>query len=140
MLLPDGNVLVYAHKEGVHDHQRFKGWLESLINGDEVFGLCDQVLTGFLRAVRHPAVFRPASTVDEALPFIDQLRNQPHAVTLGPGWHHWEIFARLFRTSGARDNLVPDKLAALAIRSGSECVTNDGDFAQFAGIRWRRAS
>lgn len=35
--------------------------------------------------------------------------------------------------------LVPDAyLAALAIESGSEWITTDGDYARFPGLRWRR--
>jgi predicted nucleic acid-binding protein len=34
--------------------------------------------------------------------------------------------------------LVPDAyLAALAIKSGSEWITTDGDFARFPDLKWR---
>jgi predicted nucleic acid-binding protein len=36
-------------------------------------------------------------------------------------------------------NLVQDAwFAALAVESGCEWVTTDGDFARFARLRWRR--
>ncbi len=35
-------------------------------------------------------------------------------------------------------NLVPDAwLAAIAIESGCEFITTDGDFARFPDLRWR---
>ena len=34
MLLPDVNVLVYAHRQDAPEHERYREWLEQLINGD----------------------------------------------------------------------------------------------------------
>ncbi|MBI2886797.1 MAG: type II toxin-antitoxin system VapC family toxin [Chloroflexi bacterium] len=139
MLLPDVNILVYAYRADAPHHGRFRQWLEDLIYGDEAYGVCDPVLSGFLRIVTHPAVFRPPSPIDSALAFVEELRGQPNCVLLAPGARHWDIFTRLCQTSGARGNLVPDAyLAALAIESGNEWITTDGDYARFPGLRWRR--
>jgi uncharacterized protein len=57
---------------------------------------------------------------------------------LAPGSRHWHIFTALSRRTGARGNLVPDTyLAALAIETGSEWVTTDGDYRRFEGLRVR---
>jgi len=110
-----------------------------LVNGDEAYGIVDLVCSGFIRIVTHPRIFRPASTIDEALTFVDQVRGQPACVPIAPGPRHWQIFTRLCRATGARGNLVPDAyLAALAIESGSEWITADGDYGRFPGLRWRR--
>jgi uncharacterized protein len=70
--------------------------------------------------------------------FAHDVRDQPHRVGIAPGPHHWDIFAKLCRTPGIRGNLVPDGyLAALAIESGTELITTDGDYARFPGLRWR---
>jgi predicted nucleic acid-binding protein len=40
--------------------------------------------------------------------------------------------------AGARGNLVPDAyLAALAIETGSEWITTDGDYRRFSALRPR---
>ena len=139
MLLPDVNVLIYAYREEAAGHQRFKAWLEDIINGEQAYGIADLVCSGFLRIVTHPAVsVRPAQTSD-ALAFIESLRDQPNCVLVSPGPRHWQIFADLCRTSGVRGNLIPDAyLAALAIESGCEWISTDGDFGRFPGLRWRR--
>jgi predicted nucleic acid-binding protein len=62
MILPDVNVLVYAHREDAPKHAAYRGWLEALINGDQAYGMVDLVLSGFLRVVTHPRVFNPTST------------------------------------------------------------------------------
>ncbi len=138
MLLPDVNILVHAYREDAPGHPRFREWLEDLVNGDQACGMSDIVLGGFLRVVTHPAVFNPPSPIDDALAFVEDVRDQPNCVALAPGARHWEILARLCQRSGARGNLVPDAyLAALAIESGSEWITMDGDYARFPGLRWR---
>jgi toxin-antitoxin system PIN domain toxin len=138
MLLIDVNVLVYAHREDVPDHERYRRWLEDLVDSDAAFGLADLVLSGFLRVVTHPRVFERPTPADVAFGFAETLRERPNCVTIDPGSRHWEIFGRLCRESGARGNLVPDAyLAALAIESGSTWITTDGDYARFPGLRWR---
>lgn len=138
MLLPDVNVLVYAHREDVAGHADHRKWLERLINGDEAYGLASVVLSGFLRVVTHPKVFVKPTPLADALAFATQLREPAHCVPVEPGARHWNIFRRLCLDSEVRGNLVPDAyLAALAIESGCELVTNDRDFSRFAGLRSR---
>lgn len=138
MLLPDVNVLVYAHREDVSEHERYRDWLTSLIGSPQAYGISDVVLSGFLRVVTHPRVFRDPSPLRDALAFASQVRDQPHCVLLSPGPRHWDIFLELVRETGAKGNLIPDAyLAALAIETGSEWVTTDRDFARFPGLRWR---
>ena len=138
MLLPDVNVLVYAHRRDATDHPRYLKWLESVVNNDEAYGLADLVLSGFIRVVTHPRVFNPPSSLEDALAFAEALRAHPNCVPIAPGPRHWEVFTGLCRRARARGNLVPDTyLAALAIESGSEWITTDRGFARFPGLRWR---
>jgi hypothetical protein len=138
VLLPDVNVLVYAHREDTLDHPRFRDWLEGVLNGPEAFGLSELVLSGFLRVVTHPRVFVSPTPLERALEFAEVLRSAPNRVGLEAGPRHWEIFVRLCRDAKARGNLLPDAwFAALAIESGSEWITTDRDYARFPGLRWR---
>jgi toxin-antitoxin system PIN domain toxin len=137
VILPDVNVLVYAHRKDAPDHERYRDWLESTINSSVAYGLSDLVVSGFLRIVTHPRVFKSPSKWADALTFAEQLRNQPHRVAITPGGHHWEIFARLCQQTNAKGNLVPDAyLAAMAIESGCEWITTDHDFGRFPGLKW----
>ena len=139
MLLPDVNILVHAYREDAPDHDRFKAWLEELVNGDEAYGMSDLVGSGFLRIVTHPAIFSPPSPLGDALACVQEVRSQPGCVVVAPGARHWQIFTYLCQASAARGNLIPDAyFAALAIESGSEWITMDGDYARFPGLRWRR--
>ena len=102
MMLPDVNVLVYAHREDAPGHEPCHDWLVSLARSEEAFGLSDLVLSGFIRVVTHPRVFSPPSPLDAALEFVTQLRELPNAVAVGPGPRHWGLFLDLWRRASAR--------------------------------------
>ena len=138
MQLVDVNVLVYAHREDAQDHERHRAWLEAWLDSDAAFGISDLVLSGFVRVVTHPRVFRRPTPVGRALQFTSAIRSRPNCVPVAPGARHWEVFTRLCTDVGAKGNLVPDAyLAALAIESGSEWITTDRDYARFQGLKWR---
>lgn len=134
----DTNVLVYAHRPESPDHERYRDWLDGCRGGDEALGLSALVLSGFLRVVTHPRVFRDPTPLDVALAFVEALRGTPQALGVAPGERHWGIFTRLCAEADARGNLVPDAyLAAMAIEAGATWYSADRDFARFSGLRWR---
>jgi len=138
VLLPDVNVLIYAHRRESPEHAAHAGWLTALAEGDEPFGLSELVLSGVIRIVTNPRVFRTPTPLPIALSFVDALRGCPNAVPLRGGPRHFEIFERLCHQTGASGKLVADAYhAALAMEHGCEWVTTDSDFARFPGLRWR---
>ena len=138
MILLDVNVLVYAHRRDAARHEEYRAWLERTLTAAQPYGLSDLVLSGFIRVVTHPRVFRDPTPVAEALAFVDAVRDRSNGVRVEPGPRHWDIFRELCRRAEARGNLVPDAyLAAMAIESGAEWITTDGDFRRFAGLQAR---
>ena len=138
MILIDVNILVYAHRSDAPSHGRYREWLESVVNSDVAYGLSDLILSGFLRVVTHPRVFKEPSPLERALRFVAEIRDRPNCVTVAPGERDWEIFTRLCREADARGNMVADAyLAALAIESGCKRITTDRDYARLPGLRWR---
>ena len=138
MLLVDVNVLVYAHREEMPDHERHAAWLTALARGRQAFGMSDHVLASFLRVVTNPRVFKTPTPMKTALAFAQAIRSRPQCVRVTPGERHWGIFVDLCSKAGVRGNLVADAwLAALAIESGSEWISTDRDYARFPGLRWR---
>jgi toxin-antitoxin system PIN domain toxin len=120
------------------NHIAYRRWLEDCISSDQGYGMSDLVLSGFLRIVTHPRIFKLPTGWEDALRFASEVRSQPNCIVVAPGVRHWEIFTRLCRAAGVKGNLVPDAyLAALAIESGSEWITTDRDYSRFPGLRWR---
>lgn len=138
MILPDVNILLYAHRSDVADHARFRDWLRDATAGPEPFGISEIVLSSFVRVVTHPRILRPPTSLEQALEFCESLRDRPMAMLVVPGERHWEIFVDLCRRARATGDLVQDAyLAALAIEANCEWITVDRDFARFPGLRWR---
>jgi len=133
----DVNVLVNAHRPEAQRHGEYREWLDVARADDEPLGLSDMVLSGFVRIVTHPRVFREPSPLRVALAFAEAVRESPAAVVISPGARHWSLFMQLCRAIEAHGNDVPDAyLAALAIESGTTWFTCDRAFARFPGLRW----
>ena len=136
MILPDVNVLVYAHREDADRHPEYRRWLESVIASPAAYGMSDLVLSGFLRIVTHPRIFAEPTPLPVALDFVASVRNRPNRVAVAPGPRHWSIFRSLCEAVEPHGNQLPDAwLAAMAIESGSEWVTTDRGFQRYPGLR-----
>lgn len=70
MICPDVNVLVYAYRGDLKEHETFRRWLEVALDGPEPLGLADVVLTGFLRVVTNRRVFANPAPTTAALSFV----------------------------------------------------------------------
>lgn len=133
----DVNVLVYAHRPEASRHEEFRRWLDDARRSDEPLGIADWVLSGFIRVVSNPKVFKEPTPLATALAFADALRGSAGTISLTPGERHWAIFTGLCQAVEASGNLVPDAyLAALAIESAGTWITADRGFARFPGLRW----
>lgn len=139
MLLPDVNVLVYAHRRDSSDeHPRYAQWVTDLATGPEPFALSVLALGGLVRIATNPRVFKRPSSLDEVFAFITELTGRPTARTISPGGEHMAIFRQLCDAAGASGKLVADaQHAAVAIEHGCTLVTTDSDFDRFPGLRWR---
>lgn len=137
MIIPDVNVLVYAHRADAPDHSRYREWLERTVNQPASFGIPSLVCGAFLRVVTHPRVFDPPTAPAVAFRQIERLRGRQNFTRIEPDERHWRIFTALCADSGVKGNLAADAyLAAIAIESGSRWATTDRDFARFAGLEW----
>jgi hypothetical protein len=137
MKLLDVNILVAAHREDADQHHAIRPWLESQLEKPPGIALSDLVLSGFVRVVTHPRVFKIPTPLEQALEFAVDLRARSSVTIVRPGLSHWEIFLGLCRSADARGNLVPDAYhAALAIEYGLEWITFDRGFARYPRLRW----
>jgi toxin-antitoxin system PIN domain toxin len=133
----DVNVLVYAYRADLPEHDDYRPVLEAYGNDAEPLGLADAVLAGFLRVVTNRRIFTEPTPPEEAWAMVETLLTAPAAVLVRPGQRHWEIFERLARSIGARGNDAADAyVAAYAVEQGAAWVSADRGFARFAELRW----
>ncbi len=139
MLMPDVNILIYAHRVDEKSHERYRHWLEQLVNAEQPFALSALVAVGFVRIVTNARAFSNATPLPAALGFIDTLRAHPACRSVVPLDDHWDRVADLCRATNAVGKRVADaQHAAIAMSAGCTWVTRDSDFAAFAphGLRW----
>lgn len=137
MILPDVNVLIYAFRGDVPQHDLCKMWLDGVVAAESRFGIAPQVLSSVIRVTTNPRAFKEPSSLTEAIGFCEDLLGQPHCECVVPRERHWQIFRNLCLEAGLRGNDVTDAwLAALAIEWGCEWITLDRGFSRFPGLKW----
>lgn len=137
MILPDVNLLLYAHDESGPFHERARDWWQSCLEGREPVGLCTVVVSGFVRIGTSRAAFADPLTIDEAASLVEEWLDR--AVTEVVDAREADIGRAfsLLREAGAGGNLTTDALiAAIAARYRATVHTADTDFLRFPGVRW----
>ena len=138
MIIPDTNLLLYAHHAGEARHSEARDWWEGLANGTERIGLPWVVTTGFVRISTNPRILERPLPVQHALDYVAEWLTYPHIGPVNPGPNHMPLFSQLLSQVGVGGNLVTDAhLAALAIDYQAELHSHDSDFSRFPGLRWR---
>ena len=137
MKLLDVNILVQAHRKDGDRHKEIVKWLQEEMKEPPGVAVSDLVLSGFLRVVTHPKIYKNPSPLKVAMEFVDRFRVHEAVSVVSPGASHWEIFRKLCEKAEVRGNLVPDAYhAALAIQTGCEWVSLDRGFSRYPGLRW----
>jgi toxin-antitoxin system PIN domain toxin len=138
MIVPDVNLLVFAHNASAPLHAGARAWWEDLLSRDQPVGVPWAVSFGFLRLVTHPSILTEPLDPSAALDRVDAWFDQPNVEPLEPGPRHLAIVRSLFEATRLGGRLTTDThLAALAIEHQCELHSNDSDFERFPGLRWR---
>lgn len=137
MILPDINLLIYAHNIRAPLHRKAFGWWSQCLRGPDGVALAWVVVLGFVRIATHPKVFERPMTVENALGRVEEWLQLPHVQLVDPPPTHFQTWSGLLRGLGTAGNLTTDAhLAALAIDRGLILQTTDADFARFPGLKW----
>lgn len=137
MIVPDTNLLIYAHDSGSPFHTRSKTWWEGLLNGSEMVGLCPVVALGFTRLITSPKLFANPLPIPRAVGIVRSWLRMPVVQVLESTAADLETALHLLETSGSSGNLATDAhIAATALRHGALVHSADSDFARFPGLSW----
>ena len=130
-MTPDVNLLVAASRSDHPHHAPARACLLKCLaeaGSGATFTLMPMVVASFLRLVTSPKIFKLATSIDEALQFVDALLAQPgvHMATLGP---EWPALRRLCHGQQFTGNHLPDAwLTAATLHLGEHLATFDADF------------
>ena len=139
MIVPDSNLLLYAHDSESPFFERARQWWAECLNGSEAVGLTHPVVLAFLRVSTMKNLFRRPLSLNEAANEVRSWFGRQAVVMLLPDGEHLETVISLLQSSGsAGGNLVTDaQIAALALAHGGTVHTADQDFRRFLGVRCR---
>lgn len=136
MILPDVNLLVYAHNRGVPEHESARTWWEMTVNGAEPVGLDWAVALGFVRLMSNPRIAERPQSPASLLERLQAMLDAPSVRLVTPGVRHASLMHDLFEQTGAGPRMVTDThLAALALELDATLATTDADFARFPRLR-----
>ena len=138
MIIPDINLLLYAHNDQSPYHQTARQWWENTINGSEPVGIPWVVSTGFIRLMANPrAVAAPVSTAEVA-GYVQEWFQHDHIKPINPGDDHLRFLLQNLQVAAGGPNLVADAhIAAIAMEHQAEVHTNDSDFDRFSSLKRR---
>jgi uncharacterized protein len=137
MILPDINLLIYAHNSRAIHHARALCWWNECLQGHDGVDLAWVVILGFVRIATHPKVFANPMPVQDALGRVEEWLSLPHVRLVYPPDRHFQTWSNLLNRIGTAGNLTTDAhLAALAMDRGLVLYTTDADFARFPGLKW----
>jgi uncharacterized protein len=136
MIIPDLNLLLYAHDSTSAHHRAAKAWWEHAVNGSEPVGLPRVVIFGFVRLATSSRVFASPMTVEEAVSHLRAWMARPHVSEIDGGPHHVTKALDLIRRAGTAGSLVTHaQIAAIAIEQRAVICTNDSDFRRFSDAK-----
>ena len=138
MIVPDINLLIYAHNRKDPHHERAKAWWEDTLNGNTPVGLPWVTSSGFIRVMTNRRILVEPLSPDDAVDLVRSWLDQPAVITLEPGPKFAGLFLGYLEKLGAAGNLTTEaELAALTVENQAELHSNAPDFSRFNGLRWR---
>jgi uncharacterized protein len=139
MIAIDTNLLMYAHKQGSPFHAAAVEAVDSLRHQRAPWSIPWPCLHEFIAVATHPASYKPASTLSEALGFVDALLASPQLHLLAESAGYFEKLREISTAAKLKGPRIHDaRVAALCLHHGVlELWSVDRDFSLFPQVRVR---
>jgi hypothetical protein len=139
LIAVDSNLLIYSHREDSPFHTAARETIEGLRHQSAPWAIPWPCVHEFIGIATHPGIYKPASTLAEALGFLDALfaSSSLHLLTESPGYFEkLRDLATAARLKGAR--IHDARIAALCLHHGvSELWSADRGFSAFPQLKVR---
>ena len=126
MIVPDVNLLLYAHDEAAPLHPAARRWWEDLVNGTERVGIPWVVAIGFVRLATHASVLAHPLATARAVDYVEAWFRRPNITPLNPGRQHLTLVRRALEAAGVVGNLVTDACGR-ADQAGLRCAFSSSE-------------
>ena len=134
MILPDLNLLLYAHRTGDPNHIAARMVAKSWWTAEEI-GIPWSSCIGFIRLTTNPSAYDPSPLMWRSRVSIGSnsaCRTDWRTGNVPPG----TTFAQFGRDRCGRKPCPDAHIAAIALENNAEVHTNDRGFRRFPGLRW----
>ena len=139
MIAVDTNLLLYAHREDSAFHAGATDAVEGLRHQPAPWAIPWPCLHEFIAIATHPGIYKPASSLEQALGFVDALLACPQLELLAESPGYFEKLRAIATAAKLRGPRIHDaRIAALCLHHGvSELWSADRDFSRFPQLKVR---
>ncbi|PXA03517.1 VapC toxin family PIN domain ribonuclease [Coraliomargarita sinensis] len=138
MIIPDANLLIFAHDRTCPQHDKARTWWEAALSSDETIGIPWVVLLAFTRIMTHPQICAAPLDGESVREMVQQWLDCPQVRVIQVSERAVGVFFDLLAEAEMGGNLSTDALIAVHAREHSAVIySNDRDFDRFPGIRWK---
>ncbi|HPO15995.1 MAG TPA: PIN domain-containing protein [Candidatus Hydrogenedentes bacterium] len=136
MIAVDTNLLVYAHRKDSPWYNAAASCITKLAEGRAAWTIPWPCIHEFLAVVTHPNVFKPPSSIKQAISQIDTWMESPSLLFLTESKDYWSYIRTVIQAGRIVGPMVHDAhVAALCLQHEvTQLWTTDRDFSRFPGI------
>lgn len=137
MIIPDANLLIYAHDSSCPQHPKAKNCWETILSNEEPVGIPWVVVLAFTRIMTHPQICTTPLDSESVREIVNQWLDCPQVRIIQISERAVSVFFDLLNDAGMGGNLSTNALIAAHAREHSARIySNDRDFERFSGIKW----
>lgn len=136
MIAVDTNVLVYAHRADSPFHARAREALSTLAESGQPWAIAWPCVHEFLAIATHPRIYRPPSSIEQALDQIDAWMEAPTLTMIGELDDYVSTLRAVLTESRVVGPRIHDaRIASICIQNGVRRLWSaDRDLSRFGGV------
>jgi len=133
----DTNILVYAHRTDSEFHAPADAMVRSLADDDQRWLIPFHCFVEFYAVVTHPRLYKPPSSMERAIEFLDDVAGSPSLRIAGDESLTWSRLRSLLVSSVIVGPRAYDaRIAAVCMENGvTELWSADRDYSRFPQLK-----